>query len=141
MNDEVIGFVNVKDDPLYQKGYEAAYKEMAEEMQYNSNIISLFGERSHTHLLSKVKELEDGMAEYYVMIQNQDKAAIDELRSEVERLEAQRAESDQQVADACAKVCKELVAWQPNGSMQSIGDRCAEHIHSGEWKKHMKGGE
>ena len=28
MNDEVIGFVNIKDDPLYLKGYEAAYKEM-----------------------------------------------------------------------------------------------------------------
>lgn len=90
MDDETVGFVNIKDDPLYLKGYEAACKELAAEMQEQSRIIGMSGER------------------------------------------------DQRVAEACADVCADL--WTEWSGYKDAND-CTEAIRSGEWKKHMKGGE
>jgi len=87
----------------------------------------------------RVKELEDGMADYYTMIQNQDKAAIDELRSEIAELEAKLTTRDQQVAEACASYVEDQCL--PDSYSEPCLVIFADEIRSGEWKRYRKGGE
>lgn len=60
-------------------------------------------------------------------------ALIKRHAEKVAELEAQLAERDQQVADACAVTCEKSDRYR--------GDYFAHKLRSGEWRKHMKGGE
>lgn len=87
---------------------------------------------------SKNKRLENRIADLERELANERASAIHTCGPDCQRPGCvERRERDQQVAEACAAECEGIDAINSRG----WGDVLAKRIRSGEWKKHMKGGE
>jgi len=113
----VIEYAYIHPDP------EAASLRLA--VQHERDVAEAYKAEADS-LLMRVEELENSSIAY-----------VKQVAAQIKQLEDNRATRDQQVAEACAAECEGIDAINSRG----WGDVLAKRIRSGEWQKHLKGGE